>query len=152
MTIIKLKSILKMLAGIIIFAAICVPETQKGSNQTPKPANPASPATTREKPRPPAPVLLRVTPNRVAAGAKAIELKIEGRNFAPGAQVTFGGSQDIFTPDPVVFVNATEIHVSIDVLPTALTGGRDVIIRNPGNVKGTGKRMINILPAKGPSH
>lgn len=101
---------------------------------------------------PAVPVLLKVTPNQVAAGSKGVELKIEGRNFAPGARITFNGHHDIFTPDPVVFVNATEIHVSIDVLRTALTGGRDVIVKNPTNGAGTGKGILNILaPGKTPA-
>jgi len=93
------------------------------------------------------PVLLKITPNQVAAGSKGVELKIEGRNFTPGAQVTFGGRHQIFTPSPVTFVNATEIHVTIDVLPIALSGGHDVTVRNPTNATGTGKGMLNILPA-----
>ena len=95
---------------------------------------------------PATPVLLRITPNQVHAGDKGVQLTLEGRNFAPGAQISFSGS-DIFTPGVVTFINPTEVHVSIDVLPTALTGGRDVTIKNPSNASGTGKGMLNILPA-----
>jgi len=95
------------------------------------------------------PVILRIIPNQIPAGSKGIDLTLEGRYFAPGAQVAISGG-DVFTPGPVRFINSTEVHITADVLPTALLGGRDVTVTNPSNASGTGKGMLNITAAGAP--
>jgi hypothetical protein len=101
----------------------------------------------------PVPVLpsltvLRVTPNQIAAGSQNVDLKIEGTNFAPGAQVSFatesGAISNVFPLGVARFVNSTEIHVLVNVLPAAIPGGRDVSVTNPTRVSGTAKGLINV--------
>ncbi|HLQ52617.1 MAG TPA: IPT/TIG domain-containing protein, partial [Terriglobales bacterium] len=92
------------------------------------------------------PVILRIIPNQIPAGSKGVELRLEGRHFSPGAQVSISGG-DVFTPGAVRFINATEVHITADVLPTALLGGRDVTITNPSRSASTGKGILNITAA-----
>ena len=95
----------------------------------------------------PRPVILRVTPNQIAAGSQNIELTLQGKTFAPGAQVSFSGT-GIMTTSGTQYVNDTEIHVKVSVLDSAAIGGRDVIVKNPNTATGTGKGMVAITAAK----
>ncbi|HUJ31730.1 MAG TPA: hypothetical protein VLY23_10660 [Candidatus Acidoferrum sp.] len=94
--------------------------------------------------------ILRVTPNQVPAGSQNVDLKIEGKDFAPGAQAAFstesGAIANVFPQGPARFVNSTEIHVVVNVLPAAIPGGRDITITNPNRANGLGKGLLDILP------
>ncbi len=94
--------------------------------------------------------ILRITPNQIRAGSQNVELKIEGTDFAPGAQVSFstqsGAIANVFPIGSSRFVNSTEIHAVVNVLPAAIPGGRDVTITNLNNSAGSGKGLLNILP------
>jgi len=110
---------------------------------------PKQPPIGRPQPRPAqALTILRVTPNQIPAGSQNVELKLEGTNFAPGAAVNFattgGGIASVFSQGGSRFVNNTEIHVFVNVLATALPGGRDVTVTDPNHIAGTGKGLINI--------
>ncbi len=93
--------------------------------------------------------ILRVTPNQITAGTQNLDLKIEGKNFAPGAQVNFsaesGAIANVFPAGGTRYVNATEIHVVVNVPPSAIPGGRDVTVTNPDRSSGTGKGLIRIV-------
>ena len=109
--------------------------------------------------------ILRVIPNQIAAGSQNVDLTLEGTNFVPGTQVTFtvgaGVPAAIFANGPARYVNSTEMHVSVNALPSALPGGRDINLQPPGsqirvaelvsqvNQQGVvGKGMLNILAQK----
>lgn len=111
------------------------------------PPRPVLPPVVKVVPPPPLPQVLKVTPNQVAVGSQNVELKLEGKNFAPGAQVSFSGVA-IFAVGASEFTNDTELHVKINVLPSAQMGGRDITVKNPNNLAGTGKGMLNITAAK----
>ncbi|MGH9726662.1 MAG: hypothetical protein ACRD41_16520, partial [Candidatus Acidiferrales bacterium] len=72
--------------------------------------------------------ILRVTPNQISAGSQNLDLKIEGTNFAPCAQVGFsaesGAIANVFPAGGTRYVNGTEIHVVVNVPPSAIPGGR----------------------------
>jgi hypothetical protein len=92
--------------------------------------------------------VLRVTPNQIPAGSQNVELKLEGTNFAPGAAVNFSSSSgaiaNVFPQGPSQFVNSTEIHIVVNVLASAVPGGRDVTVTDPDHATGTGKGLLSI--------
>jgi hypothetical protein len=81
--------------------------------------------------------ILRVIPNQIAAGSQNVDLTLEGTNFVPGTQVTFtvgaGVPAAISANGPARYINSTEMHVSVNVLPSALPGGRDINLQPPGS-------------------
>ncbi len=113
-------------------------------------AQPAFTVNAASQPVPIAPglTILRVTPTQVAAGSQNVDLKIEGTNFAPGAQVNFstesGAISNVFPLAVARFVNNTEIHVLVNVLPAAIPGGRDITVTTPTRATGSAKGLINI--------
>src|SRR5215475_4139941 len=103
-----------------------------------------------ERQRPPAAVqILRVIPNQVPAGSEGIELTLVGTNFVPGTMVNFstsaGLATDVFVAGASRYVNSTELHVVVNVLPSALPGGRDINLQTPSRPSVTGKGMLNVL-------
>src|SRR5665213_590041 len=114
--------------------------------------------------------ILRVVPNQIAAGSQNVDLTLEGTNFVPGTQVTFtigaGVPANVFANGPARYINSTEMHVSVNALPSALPGGRDINLQPPGQaafqsgarVNGqsgastqqvvVGKGMLNVLAVK----
>jgi len=95
--------------------------------------------------------ILRVVPNQVPAGSQGVELTLQGTNFVPGTQVSFsvgaGVATDVFVTGAARYVNSTEMHVIVNVLPSALPGGRDVNLQTPNQKTITGKGMLNVLAA-----
>jgi hypothetical protein len=114
--------------------------------------------------------ILRVVPNQIAAGSQNVDLTLEGTNFVPGTQVTFtigaGVPANVFANGPARYINSTEMHVSVNALPSALPGGRDINLQPPGQVAFqsgarvngqsgastqqvvVGKGMLNVLAVK----
>jgi hypothetical protein len=109
--------------------------------------------------------ILRVIPNQIAAGSQNVDLTLEGTNFVPGTQVKFtvgaGVPAAIFANGPTRYINSTEMHVSVNALPSALPGGRDINLQPPGNPirlsavnnqpggqPVIGKGMLNVLAQK----
>lgn len=114
--------------------------------------------------------ILRVIPNQIAAGSQNVDLTLEGSGFTPGTLVTFttgaGVPAAVIANGPARYFNSTEMHVSVNTLPTALPGGRDINLRSPGlparpistAVNGLagqpaqpsiiGKGMLNVLASK----
>jgi hypothetical protein len=96
--------------------------------------------------------ILRVVPNEIPAGGENIELTLEGRNFAPTTQVSFtrtGLPTEIQVVGLPRYVDSSELHVTVNVLPTALLGGRDINLETPGHQTATAKGMLNVLPPAG---
>lgn len=94
--------------------------------------------------------ILHVTPNELAAGSEGIELTLAGANFVSGTQVNFtraGLPTDIQVVGLPRYVDSTELHVIINVLSTALPGGRDINLESPSHQTVIGKGMLNVLPA-----
>ncbi len=110
--------------------------------------------------------ILRVIPNQISAGSQNVDLTLEGTNFVPGTLVTFtigaGVPAAVIANGPARYFDSTEMHVSVNVLPSALPGGRDINLQPPGGnafrVNGqlgsaapqavAGKGMLNVLAAK----
>jgi hypothetical protein len=96
--------------------------------------------------------ILRVVPNQIAAGSQNVDLTLQGTNFVPGTQVTFtvgaGVPAAVFANGPARYVNSTEMHVSVNALPAALPGGRDINLQGPGQQSVAGKGMLNVLAVK----
>ncbi len=114
--------------------------------------------------------ILRVVPNQVAAGSQNVDLTLEGTGFVPGTLVTFttgaGVPAAVIANGPARYVDSTEMQVSVNALPTALPGGRDIDLQAPGQparsnafvVNGqagaagqqaiVGKGMLNVLASK----
>jgi hypothetical protein len=99
--------------------------------------------------------ILRVVPNQIAAGSQNVDLTLEGSNFVPGTQVTFtvgaGVPAAVFANGPARYVNSTEIHVTVNALPSALPGGRDLNLQTPNQQAVVGKGMLNVMAAAKPS-
>src|ERR1035441_2315141 len=99
--------------------------------------------------------ILRVVPNQIAAGSQNVDLTLQGVNFVPGTQVTFtvgaGVPAAVFANGPARYVNSTEMHVSVNALPAALPGGRDISLQAPSQQSVVGKGMLNVLAAAKPS-
>src|ERR1035441_7129843 len=99
--------------------------------------------------------ILRVVPNQIAAGSQNVDLTLEGSNFVPGTQVTFtvgaGVPAAVFANGPARYVNSTEIHVTVNALPSALPGGRDLNLQTPNQRAIVGKGMLNVMAAAKPS-
>lgn len=80
--------------------------------------------------------ILRVVPNQVTAGSQNVELTLIGTNFVPGTQVAFtigaGVPASVFASGPARYIDSTEIEVTVNVLPSALPGGRDITLQPPG--------------------
>src|ERR1035441_8075111 len=99
--------------------------------------------------------ILRVVPNQIAAGSQNVDLTLEGSNFVPGTQVTFtvgaGVPAAVFANGPARYVNSTEIHVTVNALPSALPGGRDLNLQTPNQQAIVGKGMLNVMAAAKPS-
>jgi len=94
--------------------------------------------------------ILRVTPNELPAGSEGIELTLQGANFVPATQVRFtraGLPTDIQVVGLPRYVDSTELHVIVNVLSTALPGGRDINLETPSHQTVTGNGMLNVLPA-----
>jgi len=99
--------------------------------------------------RPPDPMqILRLVPNQLPAGSEGVELTLEGKNFVPGTLVNFGGlaggAPDVLVVGVPRYVNSTEMRVTVNVLPLALPGGRDVQLRTPKQESVIGKGMLNV--------
>ena len=96
--------------------------------------------------------ILRVVPNQIAAGSQNVDVTLQGTNFVPGTQVTFtvgaGVPAALFANGPARYVNSTEMHVSVNALPGALPGGRDINLQGPGQQSVVGKGMLNVLAVK----
>ncbi len=109
--------------------------------------------------------ILRVVPNQLVAGSQNVELTLEGTSFVPGTLVTFtvgaGVPAAIFANGPARYINSTEMQVSVNVLSSALPGGRDINLQPPGapvrmsnamNPYGqqavVGRGMLNVLAQK----
>ena len=96
--------------------------------------------------------ILRVVPNQIAAGAQNVDLALEGRNFVPGTQVVFtvgaGVPAAVFANGPARYVNSTEIHVTVNALPNALPGGRDINLQVTNQAVVIGKGMLNVTASK----
>jgi hypothetical protein len=96
--------------------------------------------------------ILRVVPNQIAAGSQNVDLTLQGTNFVPGTQVTFtvgaGVPAAVFANGPARYVNSTEIHVTVNALPAALPGGRDINLQVTNQPAVVGKGMLNVLAAK----
>ncbi len=96
--------------------------------------------------------ILRMIPNQIAAGSQNVDLTLEGSNFVPGTQVTFtvgaGVPAAVFATGPARYVNSTEIHVTVNALPSALPGGRDLNLQAPNQQSIVGKGMLNVLSVK----
>jgi len=114
--------------------------------------------------------VLRVIPNQIAAGSQNVDLTLQGTNFVPGTQVTFtigaGVPAAVFANGPARYINSTEMHVSVNALPSALAGGRDINLQPPGQIALSsadringqpgqsaqqvviGKGMLNVIPVK----
>jgi len=96
--------------------------------------------------------ILRVVPNQIAAGNQNVDLTLQGTNFVPGTQVTFtvgaGVPAAVFANGPARYVNSTEIHVTVNALPSALPGGRDLNLQTPSQQNIVGKGMLSVLAAK----
>ena len=102
--------------------------------------------------KPAAMEILRVTPNQVPAGSEGVELMLIGTNFVPGTLVSFStgaGLADIFVVGAPRYVDSTELHVVVNVLPSALPGGRDINLQVAGRQSATGKGMLDVLPPSG---
>ena len=97
--------------------------------------------------------ILRVIPNQVAAGSEGVELTLVGTNFAPGTMVSFstsaGLATDIFVVGAARYIDSSELHVIVNVLPNALPGGRDINLQIAGRQSATGKGMLNVLASSG---
>jgi hypothetical protein len=96
--------------------------------------------------------ILRVVPNQIAAGSQNVDLTLQGTNFVPGIQVTFtvgaGVPAAVFAAGPARYINSTEIHVTVNALPAALPGGRDVVLQTPNQQTMVGKGMLNVQAVK----
>jgi len=96
--------------------------------------------------------ILRVIPNQISAGSQNVDLTLQGANFIPGTQVTFtvsaGVPAAVFANGPARYVNSTEIHVTVNALPAALPGGRDINLQVANQAAVVGKGMLNVLAAK----
>jgi len=96
--------------------------------------------------------ILRVVPNQIAAGAQNVDLTLQGTNFVPGTQVTFtvgaGVPAAVVANGTARYVNSTEIHVTVNALPAALPGGRDINLQVSNQPAVVGKGMLNVLAAK----
>jgi len=91
--------------------------------------------------------ILRLVPNQIPAGSQNFDLTLEGKNFVPGTLVSFTDENiptDIFVVGAPLYVNSTEMHVIVNVLPTALPGGRDIHLRTPNQRSVIGKGMLNV--------
>jgi hypothetical protein len=75
------------------------------------------------------PALDSVAPASAAAGTTTT-LTLTGSGFTPETSATVSGSG--VTADETTYVSATELRVSITVSPTADSGARNVIVREPG--------------------
>lgn len=53
-----------------------------------------------------------------------------------------------FANAPARYVNSTEIHVTVNALPAALPGGRDINLQASSRQAVVGKGMLNVLAAK----
>lgn len=93
--------------------------------------------------------VLQVTPNQVAANSKAT-VKINGKNFAPGAQVSVSGA-GVFVVGATKYVNSTELEVALTVLSMATLGARDISVKNPTGAAGVGSKMLNVTKPSGPT-
>jgi hypothetical protein len=93
--------------------------------------------------------ILRVVPNEIPAGGENVELTLEGTSFVPGTMVSFtiGGDlpTDIFVVGAPRYVNNTEMHVIVNVLTTALPGGRDIHLQTPEQQDVMAKGILNVL-------
>src|ERR1039458_9432515 len=96
--------------------------------------------------------ILRVVPNQIAAGSQNVDVTLQGSNFVPGTQVTFtvgaGVPAAVFANGPARYVNSTEMHVTVNALPSALPGGRDLNLQTPSQQSIVGKGMLNVLAVK----
>jgi hypothetical protein len=91
--------------------------------------------------------ILRLVPNQIPAGSQNFDLTLEGKNFVPGTIVSFAvgdTATDIFVVGAANYINSTEMHVTVNVLPNALPGGRDIRLESPNQRSVVGKGMLNV--------
>ena len=55
-----------------------------------------------------------------------------------------GSSRRCFAAGPARYVNSTELHVTVNVLSSALPGGRDINLQAPNQQIVSGKGMLNV--------
>jgi hypothetical protein len=85
----------------------------------------------------PTPTLTSLSPASVFAGADAVTLTVNGKNFLPDSQVEFGG-----TARPTTFVSSTRLEVQVPASEIANAGTLNIQVRTPEPGGGTS----NVLP------
>ena len=85
-----------------------------------------------------APVVKVLDPNALPAGTARAPVKVLGMNFTPGASVSFSGPGRSPTVDGLVFVNSTEIDVTVTTYSNGPKRNRlyDVTVTNPDGSSG----------------
>jgi hypothetical protein len=99
--------------------------------------------------------ILRIVPNQITAGSQNVNLTVQGANFVPGTQMTFtvgaGIPAAVFANGPARYINSTELQVSVNVLPSALPGGRDINLQSPSQQTAAGMGMLSVQAAPKPA-
>ncbi len=123
----------------------------------PEPVKPPPAPAPPQPPTPPAPVkpapgaapeVLSVEPASAARGAQ-VELRITGRNFAPGAKVTFENSA--IRTGEVRVNSSTELVAGIQVNPDAQPGETTLFVLNPDGQEVEVKFILLKEAAKAPA-
>jgi len=72
------------------------------------------------------PTLSSLSPNTAVHGAASVALTVNGMLFQPGAKINFGAT--LYSP---VFVNSTQLTVTIAAADVATAGSKNVTVTSP---------------------
>ncbi len=114
----------------IMSASGQVPPAPAAPPAAPSAPTPAAPAGTPPTSPAPGPQVASVTPAQAAAGSQAT-LKIQGKNFASGAQVSFSNPGIQVTETKVA--SSAELTVNIQIAADAAPGATGLFVVNPDN-------------------
>ncbi|GAB4315680.1 MAG: hypothetical protein Kow0059_07860 [Candidatus Sumerlaeia bacterium] len=96
------------------------------------------------------PLIVMAQPGAAPVGASFVKVKIYGRNFSPGAGVSFGSG--IALSHAPIIRNSTEMDVVIHIKSTASPGPRQIIVTNPDGQVAIGRPGIfYVLSTDSPS-
>ncbi|MHB1930321.1 MAG: outer membrane protein assembly factor BamB family protein [Acidimicrobiales bacterium] len=94
----------------------------------------------------PGPMITSLNPSTVAAGSANQPVTAYGTNFASGAVVkSFAGIHVT-----AVFVSSSQLNLSVTVSSTVAAGSYNVVVTNPGGLKGNCKGCLTVASSSPP--
>jgi hypothetical protein len=90
------------------------------------------------------PTVTSTSPNAAGVGASALDVTVNGTNFAAGASVSFSGTG--ITVNSTTFLSSTQVRANVTIAANAATGARDVTVTNTNGGTGSCAGCFTVNP------